>query len=374
MNSPTYKLWIANIKMTLRDRQALFWSLVFPLLFLIIFGLFNFDTPTNFNVAIIDNSNTEASAQLKSQILDMEIFEETKVSSKEKAIDLIREGELDGMITIPESYGLLFAQASGRPADTAAEPEPITFSVMLDESNQQSPVIVSVLNQFLNELNLQINQTPRLFAVETETVTGQDIKYLDFIMPGVLGMSIMFSSIIGIAVGITRYRERKILKRFMATPIKISSFLISEVGSHLFLALIQIGLILGVGRVFFGIQVYGSYLNMVLITLLGTIIFLNIGFFVAGIARTVNTAEAMANAITTPMMFLSGVFFSPDMLPTMVEKIVDFLPLTSLLKILRGISINAAPLSDFPYQFAILGGWIVVSFILAWKTFKVERT
>ncbi len=374
MNSPTFKLWLANIKMMLRDRQALFWSLAFPLLFLIIFGIFNFDAPSNFNIVIIDQANNESSLELKSQILDLDIFQETPVADQTEAIELLKDGELDGIITIPESYQLTaFQPAAETDVTAAANPEMIVFSVMLDESNQQSPVIASVLNQFLNELNLKVTQSPRLFQVETETVTGQDIKYLDFIMPGVLGMAIMFSSIIGIAVGITRYRERKILKRFMATPIKMQNFLIAEIGSYLFLALMQITLILGVGRIFFHIQVYGSYLSLVMVTLIGTIVFLNIGFFVAGLAKTVNTAEAMSNAITTPMMFLSGVFFSPDMLPGWVEKIVDFLPLTSLLKILRGISINAASLGDFPYQFSILGGWIIVSFILAWKTFRVRE-
>ncbi|MDP3964149.1 MAG: ABC transporter permease [bacterium] len=366
MNNVTFKLWRANIKMLFRDKQALFWSLAFPLLFLVIFGLFNFDAPTNFSIAIIDEAQSEQSEQLKFQMLDLEIFTETEIASREEALETLKDGDLDGIITIPASYGQ-FEGVEG------AAPEPSVFSVTLDETNQQSAIIVSVLNQFLNELNLQIASAPRLFTIETEGVQGQEVKYLDFLMPGVLGMAIMFSAIIGIAVGITRYRERKILKRLMATPVKVQSFLMAEVGSYLFLSFMQIALILGVGRIFFGIQVYGSYFYLILVTLVGTIVFLNIGFFIAGMSKTVNTAEAMSNAFTTPMMFLSGVFFSPDMLPGWMERIVDFLPLTSLLKVLRGISINGSPLTDFPYQFALLGGWIVVSFVLAWKTFRMDR-
>lgn len=363
MNSPTLKLLIANIKMTFRDKQSLFWSLLFPLLFLVIFGLFRFDSPQKFNVQFFDESKTDASHQLIDQLMSLNVFYQKTFETLDEAKKQLKDNELEGIIIIPKEYGT---------SDPKEQKEPMKFTVILDGSNQQAQLIPTVLNQFLNDFSLQLTGSPKLFLVESEGIQGRDVKYLDFLMPGILGMSIMFSSIIGIAVGITRYRERKILKRLMATPIKIRSYLISEIGNYLFLALVQIILILGVGRLLFHINVYGNYLWLVLTTLIGTIIFLNIGFFVAGQAKTVNTAEAMANAFTTPMMFLSGVFFSPDMLPKVVGKIVDFLPLTSLLKILRGISIDGRTPMDYPYALALLGGWIVVSFLLAWKGFRVK--
>ncbi|MBU0707477.1 ABC transporter permease, partial [Patescibacteria group bacterium] len=105
MNNSTYKLFIADLKMMFRNRQALFWSLAFPLLFLVIFGLFNFDAPGSFSIAIVDESQTETSDQLKTQILELELFKEKVVASKDEAIDLMKDGDLDGIITIPESYG-----------------------------------------------------------------------------------------------------------------------------------------------------------------------------------------------------------------------------------------------------------------------------
>ncbi|MFA5106963.1 MAG: ABC transporter permease [Patescibacteria group bacterium] len=363
MNNPTWRLFVANIKMTFRDRQSLFWSLLFPLLFLIIFGLFRFDTPQKFNVQFIDEARNDTSRQLIDQLMGLNVFYQKDFGTIDAAREQMKKSELAGIIIIPKEFGTV------NPKD---QKEPIPFNVIIDGSNQQSQIIVTVVNQFLNDYTLQSTGTPKLFLVRSEGVQGHNIKYLDFIMPGILGMAIMFSSIIGIAVGITRYRERKILKRLVATPINIRSYLISEIGNYLFLAMIQIALIIGVGRFVFHVQVYGSYVWLALTTLVGTIVFLNIGFFVAGQAKTVNTAEAMANAITTPMMFLSGVFFSPDMLPKAVGKIVDFLPLTSLLKILRGISIDGRTPFDYPTALAILGGWIVASFILAWKGFRIR--
>lgn len=364
MNNPTWKLFLSNLKMLFRDRQSLFWSLVFPLLFLVIFGLFNFDAPASFDVAVIDEAKNESSAEVREQIFSLEIFTESEATSRDEATQLIKDGELDGMIVIPAAYGQV---------DPTTLTEPLQFTVVIDETNQQNGIIISVLSEFLNQLNLNIAGAQPLFSITTEGVQGQDISYLDFLTPGIIGMAIMFSSIIGIAVGITRYRERKILKRLLATPIQVRNFLVAEVSSYLVLALMQITLILVVARLFFDVQVHGSYLLLVLVTLLGTVVFLNIGFFVAGQAKTVNTAEAMSNAFTTPMMFLSGVFFSPEMLPSAVERMVDFLPLTSLLKILRGVAVNGSPLADFGYEFSLLGGWIIVSFILAWKSFRVRN-
>ncbi|MDD5342091.1 MAG: ABC transporter permease [Patescibacteria group bacterium] len=350
--------------MTFRDKQSLFWSLLFPLLFLLIFGLFRFDSPQKYNVQFLDESKTPVSQQLIDNLMSLNVFFQKDFGTLDAAREQLKKGELAGIIIIPSQFGTI---------NPKEQKEPVPFNVIIDGSNQQAQIIGTILNQFLNDYTLQTTGTPKLFTVATEGVQGHNVKYLDFIMPGILGMAIMFSSIIGIAVGITRYRERKILKRLMATPIKIRSYLISEVGNYLFLALMQITLIIGVGRFLFHVQVYGSYLWLVLITLAGTIIFLNIGFFVAGQAKTVNTAEAMSNAFTTPMMFLSGVFFSPDMLPKLVGKIVDYLPLTSLLKILRGISIDGRAPTEYPLALAILGGWIIVSFILAWKSFRLDR-
>ncbi|USN53828.1 MAG: ABC transporter permease [Candidatus Nomurabacteria bacterium] len=349
--------------MLFRDRQSLFWSLVFPLLFLVIFGLFNFDAPASFDIAVIDEAQTESSQMLREQMFSLEIFTESDITNKDEAVQSMKDGELDGIIVIPDAYGQV-------PQNEVTEP--LNFTVILDETNQQSGIIVSVLNDFLNKVNLQIAGAQPIFTVATEGVQGQDVKYLDFLTPGILGMAIMFSAIIGIAVGITRYRERKILKRLLATPIKVRNFLVAEVGSYLVLSLMQITVILSVARLVFGVEIHGSLLLLTLVTLIGTIVFLNIGFFVAGQAKTVNTAEAMSNAFTTPMMFLSGVFFSPDMLPPAVERIVDFLPLTSLLKVLRGVAVNGSPISDFGYEFSILGGWILLSFLLAWKSFRVR--
>jgi ABC-2 type transport system permease protein len=236
VNKPTLLLLWSNIKMLLRDRQSLFWALVFPLIFLVIFGLFRFDAPQKFNVQIFDQSQTDQSKQLIDQITSLNIFTLKDFTDPNTANEKLKSGDLAGIITIPAEYGKI---------DPKEIKEPMKFAVVTDGSNQQAQLIPTILSQFLDNVNLQTFGATKLFAVDSSSVQGRNVRYIDFIMPGILGMGIMFSSIIGIAVGVTKYRERRVLKRLLATPVSIRSYLVSEVGAYLFLSLMQIFVILG---------------------------------------------------------------------------------------------------------------------------------
>ncbi|MFA6511735.1 MAG: ABC transporter permease [Patescibacteria group bacterium] len=363
MTNPTLSLFTANIKMMLRDRQALFWNVFFPAMFLLVFGLFRFDQPVEFKLAIFDDAQNQASEQFVQQVAEVKAFtRNTDVVTFDDAKALLKEGKLDAIVTLPQSFGT--APVAG---------EPLVIHVIINEGNQQSGVVVSVLTQFLDQLTFAQTQTPQLYALETEGIVGKETKYLDFLMPGILGMGIMFASVIGVAISVAQAKERKILRRLRATPISAKTYLIAEVGGRIFIVLLEIALILGIGMGFFHIHLFGNLGLLVLATVIGSLPFLMLGFFVGGLAKSADSAGSMSNAVTTPMMFLSGVFFSPDMLPNIVARIVDFLPLTPLLKILRGIAIDGNTFMQYPFEFAVIGGWIVVAFFLAWRTFRFDK-
>jgi ABC-2 type transport system permease protein len=191
-------------------------------------------------------------------------------------------------------------------------------------------------------------------------------------MPGILGMAIMTSAVIVISAGITRYREQKLLKRLSATPLKVRNFLMAEVLSYLVLTMLQITLIILFAKIAFDVTVYGSYFNLYVVCIFGAVIFLNLGFAVAGYSKNTKTAEALSQVITMPMMFFSGVFFSTETLPKVVAKIVGFLPLTPMIDALRKISIDAEGWSAIAPKLAFMAGWVVVSFLLAWRSFRFK--
>jgi len=162
------------------------------------------------------------------------------------------------------------------------------------------------------------------------------------------------------------------LKRLSATPLKVRNFLMAEVFSYLFLNIIQISLIILLARIAFDVKVYGDYFLIYLICIIGSVIFLNLGFAVAGYAKNTKTAESLSQVVTMPMMFFSGVFFSTEALPKIVGKVVEYLPLTPMVEALRKISINAGSFQDIWKQLAFMGIWIVISFLIAWRTFRFK--
>jgi len=370
------KLLWALIKMTFRNKQALFWTLAFPTMFIVIFGLFDFENMASSHLAFIDQADNEISQQFKSGIEEIEFFTIDPFDSEEDAQDKLREGDIDFILIIPEEF-VAPAPLVLDPTQPTAEiaiSEPVKIKIYYDESNiTTNQLVLSVFNQFIDGLNKEITQAPEYFAVEPEAFESKNINYIDVIMPGILGMAIMMAAIIGISSEITKYREQRLLKRLTATPLKVRNFLMAEVFSYLIIAAIQITLIILVARLLYDVQVFGSYLYIYLLSFLGTIIFLNLGFSVAGWAKSVNAAESMSNVIAMPMMFLSGVFFAPEMLPSWAYAVTKYLPLSPLIEALRKIANDGAGLAEVTSQLWIILIWVVVTFFIAWKSFRFDK-
>jgi len=377
-----WKLVWANIKMTIRDKQAVFWSLIFPLMFIVIFGLFDFEKMGDAKYIVYDNADSEISRQFIDgfEKIDFLKKQEGGISLNEAKTEL-KDGNIDFIIVIPEDFKIIqleFEQAPGDipPTTEMADvelPKPGAIKVYYDESNiTANQVAFSVVDKFIDQMNLGVANAPILFTYETESVQAKDIGYIDVIMPGILGMAIMMSAIIGIATGITRYRERKLLKRLSATPLKVRDFLMAEVLNYLVLNIVQITLIILLAKFAFDVHVYGNYLIIYAVCIFGSLIFLNIGFAIAGYSKNTKTAESLSQVIAMPMMFLSGVFFPAEALPKVIGSIVEFLPLTPMIEALRKVSIGGEGITDIWIQLAFMAGWIVISFLLAWRTFKFK--
>ncbi|MFA6392187.1 MAG: ABC transporter permease [Patescibacteria group bacterium] len=369
-----FKLIWSNIKMTFRDKQAVFWSLAFPLMFIIIFGLFDFTKMGNANYIIFDRANSELSQQFQKGIEEIEFLK--KIDSPEN-LDLAKEqlqaGDVNIIIVIPDSFSGAIPALDQQIQGNIEQTTPSPIEVYYDESNiTVNQLALSVVDKFVDQMNMGIANTPKIFSYTTESILSKEVKYIDIIMPGILAMAIMMSAVIGISTGISQYRERKLLKRLSATPLKVRNFLIAEVTSYLFLNLIQISLIILVAQQVFDVNVYGNIFLIYGVCIVGSLIFLNLGFAVAGYAKNTKTAESLSQVVTMPMMFFSGVFFSPEALPTVVGKVVKFLPLTPMIEALRAISVNGESLKDIWTQLAFMGGWIILSFLIAWKTFKFK--
>jgi hypothetical protein len=169
------------------------------------------------------------------------------------------------------------------------------------------------INQYLTQASFQIQQAKPLFSIQQESAgTNKKTNYFDFVLAGVLGMALMNSSVQSIAIGMSKYREDKILKRITTTPLRTWKFIVAEVSSRLVLNLVQISVILALGLGVFKGHFYGNYFVLFLLALLGGLLFQLIGFTIAGVSKNTDAAEGLATFATIPMMFLAGVFFPID--------------------------------------------------------------
>jgi ABC-2 type transport system permease protein len=354
------KLFIANLKMMVRGKQALFWSLVFPLMFTIIFGFFFGGSANVGTIAFINNSNSALAKSFQQAATDANLFKLKTDVNVDQAKDLLKKSQVGAIIVIPQDFG--------NPTPNA----PKQITIIDDPANAQiNSTVLAFTNQFLTNVDFQILKTKPTFSVAEEKNNNRDLTYFDFVLMGLIGLALMNGSVQGIAITMANYREDKILKRITTTPLKTWKFVMAEVLSRLVLNVFQISLILAIGVFFFHAHLYGSIALLYVFALLGGLLFQSIGFMVASIAKSTDAAQGMAVAITIPMMFLAGVFFPIDTLPKWLFSIVQYLPLAPLLRMIRQIGLEAASPFTNPINIVIVLAWIVVTLLISSFRFKL---
>lgn len=354
-----YHLTLANLKMIIRDRQAVFWALAFPLIFVIVFGLFFRDVGSSVTLAVIDRAQDDLSARLVDSLAQADGVSIERHSDESAARQAIADGDLANLLIIPENL-----------AAVVSDSPPAQLTLVFDETDPFSGVIIGVVGSFVDKTNLAMAQAPPRISLAPEGVSSRSVTYLDFLIPALAVWGVMNFSIIGLATTIASRREKRILIRILATPLKVRVFFAAEVLSALVVSLAQAAIILAAGWLLFGVAVNGNPLHIAALIILGNIVFLNLGFVVGAFSRTVAAASGLGNAVALPLMFLSGVFFPTENLPAILRVIVEYLPLAPMLEMVRGIVIESKAFWEYPLELAIVCGWIVVSAIAAIRTFR----
>ncbi len=359
---------LANVKMMARNRQGLFWALAFPLLLVVVFGLFDFQGVTPTGLAVADSSRGPKAELLREHLESIDFLETEDLDADDQgALDDAHQRLIDGGL----GYLLLIPQGLDDPAaeNAADEPEPVVL-VYSTRSPERNQLVEGAIHSLVIELRSDGRPVlPQQLVASLELETPE-VDYFDTVLLGLLGLGIMTNSIISIAVRISTYRNQSVLKRLLATPLPVWKFFASEVVAHLLLALVQALIILAVGVFVFGGDIHGSLGWVLVIVLLGTVVFLNIGFILSAWARSPAAASGMGNAVALPMMFLAGTFFSTASLPWLLPYAAMALPLTPMLDALREVAINGAPLWETWPQLAALGAWAVATAALAVRVFR----
>jgi ABC-2 type transport system permease protein len=355
------KLFLADLRMITRNRQALFWSFMFPLLFTFIFGFFFGSSTSVGKIGLINQSNTPLAQNIVSGLNNSSLFKIQTETDSDTAKTDIQNSKIAAAVVIPVGFGSLASAA------------PKTINVIYDPGNAQAnSALTEFLNQYLTGANFQIQKVQPIFMLNEQPTTNKTLTYFDFVLTGILGLALMNSSIIGVGVTITQYRQDKILKRIVSTPLPSWIFIVAEILSRLVINFFQVSLILLIGKYFFGAHIYGSIFTIFGLALLGAILFQLLGFVVASISRTADAAQGMATSITIPMMFLAGVFFPIDSLPKWLYFFVQYLPLAPLLRMIRTVALDGGSAFTNHNNIIIVAIWTIAALVFAIFKFRLS--
>ena len=355
-------LTVANIKSYVRDRAALFWTLAFPLIFIFLFGfIFQEGGQSRLSLGWVDEDGSPAATQLREAFAAQE-GTEILAAPKDDALTQMREGNVDGVILVPPGYGQAIAAAGGG----AGGPAPVVVYTDPSRSNLVAAVYQSVQAVF-GAVNL--GDRPPLVVPQPQTLQTENLNFISYFVPSILGLSVMQVGIFA-AIPLVADREKLILKRLAATPLRRWQLVGSNVLMRLLIALAQAVIIIGVGVVAFGVQITGSLLLTAFFIALGAMAFLALGYVIASFAKTEDSANGMTSVIQFPMMFLSGTFFPLDDMPAFLQSIARIIPLTYLSDALRQVMVGGAAFAPLWVCALVLAGWLVICFGIASRTFR----
>ena len=353
--SKAFKFAKVMLKIHSRDRQAIFFGLFFPLVFMFIISFASGGDPEPIELGIVNNANNNISTDFIASLESTLLFNIT-IGNEEELREQLIAGDKTVVLVLPDNF-----QDSGTPAD---------LTVLIDASQvRQAAIVMPVLRTALVDVERQLRNTEPLFDLNVEDVQSRTQSYLDFVVPGLLAFSIMNIAIAGSGFNIVEYRRKGILKRLFVTPIQPRDFIGGLVIARLSICLVQItGLILAAIFLFHVVFV-GNLLSLYLFILVGTVIFLCIGFCLGSLARTQQAIIAIGNLVTFPQMILSGIFFPIEALPDLVQPLAKMLPLSFISSGLREIAINGAGLLELVPSIIGMGLWAVVLLVLSIRLF-----
>jgi ABC-2 type transport system permease protein len=348
----------------IRNPSSIVFSLIFPFIFIIVFG---FIGGGGFNVGVGVMKDSDKNNPIYERLQKIDNIRLITNISDEEMMSRLEKGKLDVLLNITKS----------------TDGKTPLYNVVV-KSNKASPersnIFKLILNSIVDKSNLAMieSQMPlnsKLAEVKEEIVEGRVYKTIDFILPGQLGFAILGAGVFGTAFVFLSLRETLVIKRFFATPINRRFIVIGEGISRLIFSLSTSVIIILVGYFLFGFTLvngFATFINMLVISALGLIVFLGFGFLVSNIASSINVVPPLANLITLPQFLLAGTFFSIETFPAWLQPISRAIPLTYVNEALRKIAFEGATIFSLPTEILVLSGWGIVIYALAIKFFKWE--
>jgi ABC-2 type transport system permease protein len=353
-----------STKRFFRDRLALFFGILFPLIFLVVFGSINSGgNDISFKVATINQSNSAFSKDLYNQLNNSDTFKVSKdVANYDEAKESLGRGQLDGIIILPAGFGDI---KDGKPSGKA--------EVQYTQNNASAgQTLVTVLDGTFKGINAKYIATQVPLSVEGKALNENSLSSFDYAFAGLLGFSIIGIGIFGPMNVFPELKKQGILRRLHTTPIRVWQYFLSTMLAQAIIGLVSLAVMFAFAIAVFDLHVTGNYLEIALFCVFSIFMILGIGLSIGGWASNERQAAPLGNIVVFPMMFLSGTFFPRFLMPEWLQGISGFLPLTPVIDGIRLLTTEGKHLVDIGAQLGFMAVWMVIIYLIAFRVFRWE--
>lgn len=369
MNKSLFTVWMfakINTRRFFRDKLAIFFTVIFPLIFLFVFGGLNSgNSDVSFRIALINQSDSSFAKDFVKNAEQSGIFKIDKdANTLDKAKELMTQSQIDATILLPNDFGDV-QQGKATPSGQA--------EVIYTQNNAQSGTALSaVLEKQFKAINAKLVPTETPFMVKSEELKQKSLSAFDYTFAGLLGFAIIGMGIFGPVNVFPELKKMGILRRLSTTPLRVWQYFLATMLGQAIIGLVSLAVMFAVAILVFNLTIVGNWLELGLFLVLGIITILGIGLALGGWAKNERQSAPLSNIIVFPMMFLSGTFFPRFLMPEWLQVASNFLPLTPIIDGIRLIATEGRHLWEITPQLGLTAIWMVVIYIIAFKVFRWE--
>jgi len=362
---PVFTFARIGIRRAFRDKTAIFFVFLFPLIFLFVFGgIFGKNNGVSFKVALINQSNSAFSKQFVDQLGKDKSF---KIDSKSNTLDSAKEkmsrSQLDAAIVLPADFGVV-----------KNHQYPSGQAKILYTQNSQSAAqtLQSVLDATFTGINHQLVHADTPFTVTGEQLNTKSLTQFDYTFAGLIGFSIIGLGIFGPVNVFPELKKAGVLRRLHTTPLRVWQYFVANVLSQAVIGLCSMVLMFVVAMTVFHLKLNGNIAELALYITFGIAMIFGIGMAIGGWAKDQNQAAPLANIVVFPMLFLSGTFFPRFLMPQWLQQVSNYLPLTPVIDGIRLLATEGKHLTQLGPQLGMMLGWTIVVYLIAFRSFRWE--
>lgn len=369
MNKSLYTVSVfsrLNTRRFFRDKLALFFGVLFPLIFLFVFGsISNGGDGTSFKVAVVNHSSSAFSQQYVKQLKASKVFKVDKeITTEQAAKDKMDKSQLDGTIILPSNFGAI---QPGQQYPTGQA------QVIYTQNNASAgQTLSSILDSTFKGINAKFVQAEAPFTVTSKQLNEKSLSAFDYTFAGLLGFSIVGLGIFGPINVFPELKKQGVLRRLHTTPLKVWQYFTSTMISQAIIGLFSLAIMFAVALTVFDLKVVGNYLEIAIFLVFSIMMILGIGLSIGGWAKNERQAAPLGNIIVFPMLFLSGTFFPRFLMPEWLQTVSNYLPLTPVIDGIRMIVTEGKHLVDLGPQLGLIALWALIIYVIAFRVFRWE--